>query len=76
MQGMDRGANVYFPKPSTSGRADYHVVYPQTSAADTWYNEGACVGGGAGDDGHVEDPRSPKPPVVGESRRESLEMGF
>ncbi|KAH7399037.1 carbohydrate esterase family 3 protein [Phaeosphaeria sp. MPI-PUGE-AT-0046c] len=50
MQGVERGANVHFPKLSTSGRADCHVVYPQTSVADTWYNEGGCVGGGAGDD--------------------------
>lgn len=62
MQGMERGANIHFPKLSTSGRADYHVVYPQTSVADTWFNEGDCVGG-ARDDGQIHDPKLPVPPV-------------
>jgi hypothetical protein len=59
--GLERGANIHFPKLSTSGRADVHVVYPRTSVADTWFNEGDC-GGGAVDDGAVGDPGLPVVP--------------
>ncbi|KAF2036073.1 SGNH hydrolase [Setomelanomma holmii] len=59
--GLERGANMHFPRLSKSGRADLHVVYPQTGTADTWFNEGNC-GGGAADDGGVKDPELPVPP--------------
>jgi hypothetical protein len=60
MPGMERGANVHFPRLSKSQRADYHVVDPRTAAAQTWFNQGECVG--ARDDGSVQDPGLPKVP--------------
>jgi hypothetical protein len=62
MPGVERGANIHFPRLSMSGRADYHVVYPQTGVADTWFNQGDCADGGAMDDGPVEDPKLPQVP--------------
>jgi hypothetical protein len=61
MSGIERGANIHFPKLSKSGRADYHVVYPRSAVAETWFNEAKC--NGAMDDGEVEDPGLPKPPI-------------
>ncbi|KAF2830002.1 SGNH hydrolase [Ophiobolus disseminans] len=58
MAGAERGANVHFPRLSRSKRADYHVAYPQTNVAETWFNEGRCVG--ARDDGEVRDPGLPR----------------
>jgi hypothetical protein len=63
MPGKERGANVHSPRLSKSGRADYHVVYPQTGAADTWFNDEGCKGSGAMDDGEVRDPGLPKVPA-------------
>jgi len=59
MPGVERGANMHFPRLSRSKRADYHVVYPRTGVADTWFNEGACRGGER-DDGVVRDPGLPR----------------
>jgi hypothetical protein len=62
MPGTERGANVHFPRLSQSGRADYHVVYPQTGVADTWFNGEGCRNSGAMDDGQVSDPGLPRVP--------------
>jgi hypothetical protein len=41
---MERGANMHFPKPSTSEHAHYHVAYPQTSVAGSSFNQGESQG--------------------------------
>jgi hypothetical protein len=63
MTGVQTGVIVHFPRLSRSRRADYHVVKPQTNAAETWFNEGRC-GGGAGDDGEVRNPELPEVRMV------------
>ncbi|KAF2713128.1 carbohydrate esterase family 3 protein [Pleomassaria siparia CBS 279.74] len=64
MPGVERGANIHFPKLSTSGRADYLWVHPQTSAAWVYYNAGSCAGdnGPGPDDGAMTDPVLPTVP--------------
>jgi hypothetical protein len=58
--GTERGANVHFRRLSKSGRADYHVMYPQTGAADTWFSDEGCKASGAMDNGEMRNPGLPK----------------
>ncbi|KAF1817154.1 hypothetical protein P152DRAFT_9677 [Eremomyces bilateralis CBS 781.70] len=60
--GYGRGQNIHFPKIGTSGRADYHDVWPDTGISNTWFNE--CSREGEGQDDYPT-PIDPNLPVVG-----------
>lgn len=57
--GVDRGANEYFPDLDGDGRADILRVTPNTNWAEVWYNK--CPSGTGGDDAN-SDPNLPKYP--------------
>ncbi|KAL1597932.1 hypothetical protein SLS60_008420 [Paraconiothyrium brasiliense] len=68
MSGVERGANIHFPKLSITGRADYHWVHPQEGTAWTYFNEQCGLGGGndgGPDDGPITDPQLPTDPNGG-----------
>ncbi|KAF2114469.1 SGNH hydrolase-type esterase domain-containing protein [Lophiotrema nucula] len=68
-EGVDRGANIQFPKMSQSGRADMVNELPESGVAYTYFN--TCPGAGSGkgpgpDDGPIVDPELPEVPGGGD----------
>jgi hypothetical protein len=65
--GHGRGQNIHFPKIGTSGRADYHDVWPDTAISNTWFNE--CSRSGEGTDDYPEpiNPNLPGAVTIGEN---------